>query len=115
MRSMYAEFVQEILGFETLEDEDSFVTYEIQKAGNIFCLKVINMYIDKKSRGKNKSVELLDKIKKIAHSHKCNNMSAQVNKMTNEFIQQRTTHICRLYGMEKTYEDEQIIIFSRSI
>ena len=115
MKSMYAEFVQEILGLETLEDDDSFVTYEIQKTGNISCLKVINMYIDKKSRGNNKSVELLDKVKDIAYKSDCSLLSAQINKATNDFIQQRTTHICILYGMEKTYEDTQIIIFSRSI
>jgi hypothetical protein len=115
MASLYAQFVEEILDLKTLEDEDSFVTYEIQKAGNIVCLKVLNMYIDKKSRGKNKSIDLLDKMKDIAHSKNCSCLSAQINKATSEFIQQRTTHICRLYGMKSTYEDSQIIIFSRSI
>lgn len=115
MSSLYAQFVEEILDLKTLEDQDSFVTYEIQKAGNIACLKIINMYIDKKSRGKNKSIELLDKMKDIAYNKNCTSMSAQINKATSDFIQQRTTHICRLYGMQNTYEDSQIIIFSRSI
>ena len=115
MSSLYAQFVKEILDIETLEDEDSFVTYEIQKVGSISCLKIINMYIDKKARGKNKSIDLLDKMKDIAYNKKCTSMSAQINKATSEFTQQRTTHICRLYGMENTYEDSLIIIFSRSI
>jgi hypothetical protein len=115
MPSLYAEFVNEILQLQTLEDDNSFVTYEIKKVGNIACLKIINMFIEKSHRGKNKSVDLLDKMKEIAYNNKCTSMSAQINKATNDFIQQRTTHICRLYGMEKTYEDSQIIIFSRSI
>jgi hypothetical protein len=115
MNSLYAQFVKEILNLDTLEDENSFVTYEIQKAGSIKCLKVINMFIDKANRGKNKSIELLDKLKIIAQNNECTSMSAQINKATSEFTQQRTEHICRLYGMSKTYEDVQIIIFSRGL
>ena len=115
MSSLYAQFVKEILELETLEDEDSFVTYEIQKVKNIKCLKVINMFIDKKARGKNKSIQLLDKLKEIAHNNECTYMSAQINKATSQFTQQRTAHICRLYGMKSVHDDLQIVIFSRSI
>jgi len=115
MSSLYPEFLKEVFGLETLEDSDSFVTYEIQEISKIKCIKIINMYIKNQARGKNKSRDLLDKVRDIGLELKCNSISAQVNKASNEFIQQRTTHICRLYGMQNTYEDSQIIIFSRSL
>jgi hypothetical protein len=115
MPSLYAQFVEEILDLKTLEDQDSFVTYEIEKAGNISCLKILNMYIDKKSRGRNKSIELLDKMKNIAYSEDCTCLSADISKEFNEFIQQRSIHICRLYGMSKVYEDNKIYTYSRGL
>ena len=42
--SLYAEFVQEIMNWQTLEEEDAFVSYEIQNVRSIKCLKVIRIY-----------------------------------------------------------------------
>ena len=113
--SLYAKYCKETLNWETLEDEDSFVTYEIQEKNKDRCLKICEMFIDQKSRGKNKSKELLDKLKVIALDNNCNLFAAQISQKSSEFIKQRTTHICRLFGMNKTYEDSMVILYCRSL
>lgn len=115
MQSLYAKFVKETVNWETLEDEDSFVTYEIQKVGNICNLKVIEMFIAKEARGKRKWEDLMDKIECIAKENGCKTISAQISKSTSDFTQQRTAHLCRLNGMQKTYEDIYQIIYSRGL
>ena len=115
MASLYAQFVKETVDWETLEDEDSFSTYEIQKVGPVSCLKIIEMYVAPHARGKNKWRDLSDKIEEIAKSEKCKTISAQISKSTSEFTQQRTAHLCRLFGMSLTYEDVYQIIYSRSV
>jgi len=115
MKSLYAEFVKETVGWETLEDEESFATYEFQKIGPVSCLKIIEMYVAPRARGKNKWRELSDKIEEIARAEECKTISAQISKSTSEFTQQRTAHLCRLFGMSLTYEDVFQIIYSRSV
>lgn len=112
---MYAKFVKETMGWETIEDENSFLTYEIIQAGNIKSLKIMEAYVDVPARGKDKSKELLDKAYEIAKKEGCNIFSAQINPLASEFIKQRTTHICRLFGMNISYEDNNMIVLSRSI
>jgi hypothetical protein len=113
--SLYSEFVKETVGWETLEDETSFVTYEIQKVGSVSCIKIIEMYVTPLARGKDKWNELADKVEEIGRQNKCKTISAQISKNTSEFTQQRTAHICRLFGMQQTYEDVYQIVFSRGI
>jgi hypothetical protein len=115
MSSLYCEFVKETLNWECLEDEDSFVTYEIQQSGKNKCLKICEMFIDKKSRGKNKSRHLLDNLKKIAIENKCNIFAAQISQSASEFTKQRSIHICRLFGMDKVYEDSMVVLYNRSL
>ena len=115
MNSLYAQFVKETVNWNTLEDEESFATYEIQKVGPVSCLKIIEMYVAPHARGKNKWRDLSDKIEEIAKSEKCKTISAQISKSTSEFTQQRTAHLCRLFGMSLTYEDVYQIIYSRSV
>jgi GNAT superfamily N-acetyltransferase len=113
--SLYAQFVKETVNWETLEDEDSFATYELQKIGPVSCLKIIEMYVAPHARGKDKWRELTEKLENIARSEKCKTISAQISKSTSEFTQQRTAHLCRLFGMSLTYEDIYQIIYSRSV
>lgn len=113
--SLYADFVKETVGWETLEDEDSFVTYELQKVGSVSCIKIIEMYVAKHARGKDKWNSLADKIEEIGRQNKCKTISAQISKSTSEFTQQRTAHLCRLFGMQHSYEDIYQIIYSRGI
>jgi hypothetical protein len=113
--SLYADFVKETVGWETLEDSNSFVTYEIQKIKGIHNLKVIEMFISKEARGQRKWEDLMDKIEQVAKENECKTISAQISKSTSEFTQQRTAHLCRLNGMQKTYEDIYQIIYSRGI
>lgn len=115
MASLYAQFVKETVNWETLEDEDSFTTYELQKVGPVSCLKIIEMYVAPHARGKDKWRELTEKLENIAKSEKCKTISAQISKSTSEFTQQRTAHLCRLFGMSLTYEDIYQIIYSRSV
>lgn len=115
MQSLYAKFVKETVGWETLEDDNSFVTYEIQKIHGVCNLKVIEMFIAKEARGKAKWEVLMDKIEQIAKDNECKSISAQISKSTSEFTQQRTAHLCRLNGMQKTYEDVYQIVYSRGI
>ena len=115
MSSLYAQFVKETVGWETLEDENSFATYEIQKVGPVSCLKIIEMFVAPHSRGNDKWRELSNKMEEIAKSEKCKTISAQISKSTSEFTQQRTAHLCRLFGMSLTYEDVYQIIYSRSV
>lgn len=115
MNNLYFDFVKETLNWDSISDVDSFVTYEIQEYNDDKCLKICEMYIDKKARGKNKSLELLDKLKKIAESNNCNYFSAQISQTASEFIKQRSIHICRLYGMQKIYEDSTVLIYSRGL
>lgn len=115
MTSLYAQFVKETVNWETLEDENSFTTYEIQKVGPVSCLKIIEMYISPEARGKNKWRDLSDKLEEIARAEMCKTISAQISKSTSEFIQQRTAHLCRLFGMSLNYEDIYSIIYSRDV
>lgn len=115
MSSLYAQFVKETVNWETLEDETSFATYEIQKVGPVSCLKIIEMYVVPEARGKNKWLDISNKIEEVAKQEKCKTISAQISKSTSEFTQQRTAHICRLFGMSLTYEDIYQIIYSREV
>lgn len=115
MSSLYADFVKEIMNWETLEDENSFATYQFQKVGPVSCLKIIEMYVAPHARGKNKWKELSDKIEVIARDNKCKTISAQISKSTSDFTQQRTAHLCRLFGMSKSYEDIYCIFYSRDV
>jgi hypothetical protein len=115
MSSLYAQFVKETVDWETLEDETSFVTYQFQEVGPVSCLKIIEMYVAPQARGKNKWRDLSNKVEEIAKQNKCKTISAQISKSTSEFTQQRTAHLCRLFGMGLTYEDVYQIIYSRSV
>jgi GNAT superfamily N-acetyltransferase len=115
MASLYAQFVKETVNWETLEDEDSFVTDELQRVGPVSCLKIIEMYVAPHSRGKDKWRDLADSIEEIARSEKCKTISAQISKSTSEFTQQRTAHLCRLFGMELGYEDIYQIVYNRGV
>ena len=115
MASLYAEFVRETVNWETLEDEDSFVTYELQEIGPVKCIKIIEMYVTPLARGKDKWKELATKVEEIAKQRECKTISAQISKSTSEFIQQRTAHICRLFGMQHSYEDVYQIIYNRGV
>ncbi len=115
MASLYAQFVKETVNWETLEDEDSFATYEIQKIGPVSCLKIIEMYVKPEARGKDKWRDLTSKLEDIAKQEKCKLISAQISKSTSEFTQQRTAHLCRLFGMQHSYEDVYQIIYNRGV
>lgn len=115
MASLYAQFVKETVNWETLEDEDSFVTYEFQKIGPVNCVKIIEMYVAPHARGNNKWQELADKIEEIAKQNECKTISAQISKSTSEFTQQRTAHLCRLFGMKLDYEDVYQIVYNRGV
>lgn len=113
--SLYAKFVRETVGWETLEDENSFVTYEFQNVRGLSNLKVIEMYVTPEARGKAKWQDLMKKIEQVARNVGCKTISAQISKSTSEFTQQRTAHLCQLFGMQKSYEDVYQIIYSRGI
>jgi hypothetical protein len=115
MSSLYAQFVKETVGWETIEDENSFATYEIQRVGPVSCLKIIDMFVAPQARGKDKWIDLSSKLEDIARQEKCKTISAQISKSTSEFTQQRTAHLCRLSGMSLTYEDIYQIIYSREV
>lgn len=113
--SLYADFVKETVGWETLEDEDSFTTYEIKEIGKIKQLKVIEMFTRKEARGKAKWLSIMEEITEIAKKESCTTLAAMISKSTSEFTQQRTAHLCQLFGMEKTYEDVFQIVYSKRI
>lgn len=115
MASLYAQFVKETVDWETLEDENSFVTYQIQEVGPVKCLKVIEMFVTKDARGKDKWRELMEKIEGVAKELNCKTISAQISKSTSEFTQQRTAHLCRLFGMQHSYEDVYQIVYNRGV
>jgi hypothetical protein len=115
MSSLYAQFVKETVGWETVEDENSFATYEIQRVGPVSCLKIIEMYVAPQARGRDKWFDISSNLEKIAMQENCKTISAQISKSTSEFTQQRTAHICRLFGMSLTYEDIYQIIYSRDV
>jgi hypothetical protein len=113
--SLYSQFVKETVNWETLEDKDSFATYELQKIGPISCLKIIEMYVTPQARGNDKWREISNKLEEIAKKEDCKLISAQISKSTSDFTQQRTAHLCRLFGMSLTYEDIYQIIYSRDV
>ena len=115
MASLYAQFVKETVNWETLEDETSFATYEIQRVGPVSCLKIIEMYVVPHARGNDKWRDISNKLEEIAKQQECKTISAQISKSTSEFTQQRTAHICRLFGMQHNYEDVYQIIYSRNV
>jgi hypothetical protein len=115
MSSLYAQFVKETVNWETLEDETSFATYEIQRVGPVSCLKIVEMYVEPKTRGNDKWREISNKLEEIARQRDCKTISAQISKSTSEFTQQRTAHLCKLFGMQHSYEDIYQIIYSRNV
>ena len=115
MASLYAQFVKETVNWETLEDETSFATYEIQRVGPVSCLKIIEMYVIPQARGNDKWRDISKKLEEIAKQKECKTISAQISKSTSEFTQQRTAHLCRLFGMQHSYEDVYQIIYSRNV
>lgn len=115
MASLYAQFVKETVNWETVEDEDSFVTYEIQEVGSVKCIKIIEMFVAKHARGKDKWKKLATKVEEIAREKGCKTISAQISKSTSEFTQQRTAHLCRLFGMQHSYEDVYQIVYNRGV
>ena len=115
MSSLYANFVKEILDWDTIEDDDSFATYQIQRVGPVSCLKIIEMYVAPHARGKDKWRELSEKLEEVARKENCKTLSAHISKSTAEFTQQRTAHLCRLFGMSKSYEDIYCIFYNRYV
>jgi len=115
MYNIYEEFINEILNLHILKEPNMFSLYRIHQNGKDKELNIELIYIDKKERGNNNSVALLDKLKKIALDNNCNILSANISKEFNEFIQQKSIHICRLYGMNKIYENDKVYIYSRGL
>ena len=115
MASLYAQFVKETVNWDTIEDEDSFVTFEFQEVGPVKCMKIIEMFVAPHARGEDKWKDLASKVEEIARQKKCKTISAQISKNTSEFTQQRTAHLCRLFGMNLDYEDIYQIVYNRGV
>lgn len=115
MFNPYKEFIMEILNLEIIEESNAFGLYKIIQNGKEKELNIKLIYINKKERGNNNSVVLLDTLKKIAIDNNCDILSADISKEFSEFIQQKSIHICRLYGMNKVYEDNKIYTYSRGL
>lgn len=103
------------MNLDIIEDENSFVSFMKIKAGNISCIKVVDMFINEECRGKSKWLELMDKVEQVAKEMNCNLLSAQISKHSPEMVQKRTMHLCKKYGMKRTYEDLSLYIYSRSL
>jgi hypothetical protein len=115
MSSLYAKHCKEVLGYEIIEDENSFVTFIHIQIGKTSCLKIIDLFIEENSRGVGKSLEMLKKLHEIAKQKDCSLFSAQLSKHVPQEVQNRTKHICERYGMKQSYEDSIMFIYSRSI
>ena len=115
MNSLYAKHCKEVLGYEIIEDENSFATFIHLQTGTFNCLKIIDLFIDEKARGTGKSLEMLEKIHEIAKEKGCSLLSAQLSKHVSQEVQNRTKYICEKYGMKQSYEDSIMFIYSRSI
>jgi N-acetylglutamate synthase-like GNAT family acetyltransferase len=115
MESLYAKHCKEVLGYEIIEDENSFATFIHLQIGKMSCLKIIDVFINKDSRGSGKSLEMLKQVHKIAKERDCELLSAQLSKHVSQEIQNRTKYICEKYEMKKTYEDSIMYVYSRSI
>jgi predicted GNAT family acetyltransferase len=113
--SLYAKHCKEVLGYEIIEDENSFATFIYFQIGKTSCLKIIDLFIDKEFRGAGKSLEMLKKIHEIAKERNCELLSAQLSKHVSQEVQNRTKYICEKYEMKKTYEDSIMYVYSRSI
>lgn len=113
--SLYAEYVKESVNWDTLEDDDSFITYEFQSIGPVRCMKIIETYVRPEARGKNKALELVAKVEEEAKRRECKYISAVISKNYSPESQERTAHICKKLGMEKQYEDIYHIIYRREV
>jgi hypothetical protein len=113
--SLYSEFYKEVIGWETLETDEYFITYQLNETAGIKSLKIVNMFIAKEQRGKGKSFELVEMMEKKAREEGCLVLSANISKDSHAFIQQRTTHIARMCGMELMYEDVYNIVYGRRL
>lgn len=111
MRSLYGNYVKECVGWEIIEDEFSFVTY--QKMENE--IRIIDMYVSPEKRTRNIWNELYNKVEKVAQLLNCDTISAVINKQIPESSQNRTCHICKKVGMSSIYEDEFFIIYRRGL
>lgn len=115
MNSLYSKYCKEVMNLDIIEDDNSFVTYLYIKAGNIACIKVVDMYVSENNRGNSKWLELMNKIELIAKERECSIISAQISKYSPEHVQKRTMHLCEKYNMKKAYEDLSLYIYSRSV
>ena len=79
MESLYAKFIKETVDWNIIEDNNSFITYQIQKANKLKCIKVLELFVDKSCRGKNKWRDLMEKVEQIAKENECNMISEQIS------------------------------------
>ena len=115
MSSLYSKYCKEVMNLSIIEDENSFITFHFIKAGNIHCVKIQDLYVSEEFRGHKKWLDLMSKIEEIAKQKECNLISAQISKTSPIHVQNRTKHLCDLYNMKQTYENETVFIYSRSL
>lgn len=113
--SLYSEYVKECVNWETIEDEDSFITFQFQELGPVKCMKIIETYVRPQSRGHNKTLELSAKVEQEAKKRNCKFISALISKSYPQKFQERTAHICTKFGMKKEYEDDFQIVYRREV
>lgn len=79
MKSLYAEYIKEIAGRETIETADYFVTFKIEKE---YCF-IADMYIVPEKRQKNMSFMITDKVAEIAKERGCKYLTCTVSDKQN--------------------------------
>lgn len=113
--SKYAEFYKEVAGWDTIETDEFFMTYQVSQTAGIKSLKIVNAFVSKEYRSKGKAYEILTMAEDIAKAQGCTHLTATVAKDSPEFIQQRTVHILRSRGMVLMYEDDYNAIYGRRL
>ncbi len=114
--SLYAEYVKECVNWETIEDEDSFITFQLQTLGPVRCMKVIETYTRPEARGKSKTLGLFAQVEEEARKQECKYISALISKNYPQEFQNRTAHICTSWlNMKKEYEDDFQIVYRREV
>lgn len=107
--SLFADYIQERLGKEVIEDEDAFVTYFFQED----YVYVEDVYTRPESRRQGKIYKMVDKVAAIAKEKGYSKMLGSVVPSANNST--ASLHVLLNYGFKLYSSDRNIIYFTKEI
>ena len=107
--SLYADYIKEREGYETVEDGTFFVTYlELEDA-----LYIRDIYIAPEYRNKMKSIEIGEMTIGLAKEKGLKALIGSVDTTTNGW--RRNKEIMEKFGYKEVYQDGNVIYFNKEL